>query len=231
MDAELGEWIRDNVASPNSMVDRITPETTDADRADVAERGYKDTWPVVSENFCQWGLEDSFTAGRPAYEDAWVEVVADVEPYELMKPRLLNASHQGLCYLGYLAGHRMVHEVMAEPRFRENLAAGRPVALAAARQGADPLAFLRQREVIGDLVDSSQFTRAYVSALESPHTVGGCGDDGGVGGGVTAWGWWKVASTPWGGQPTSLPDRPESVDLHRGQHRRAEAPGYGPRRW
>lgn len=202
MDAELGEWIRDNVASPNSMVDRITPEMTDADRADVAEWGYKDTWPVVSENFCQWGLEDSFTAGRPAYEHAWVEVVADVEPYELMKPR-----------------------------FRENLAAGRPVALAAARQGADPLAFLRQREVIGDLVDSSQFTRACVSALESPHTVGGCGDDGGVGGGVTAWGWWKVASTPWGGQPTSLPDRPESVDLHRGQHRRAEAPGYGPRRW
>ena len=62
------------------MVDRITPETTDADRSEVAERGFEDAWPVVSEDFAQWVLEDNFTAGRPAYENVGVEVVADVEP-------------------------------------------------------------------------------------------------------------------------------------------------------
>ncbi|ALC04623.1 Mannitol 2-dehydrogenase [Corynebacterium deserti GIMN1.010] len=119
---DLGNWVRENVAFPNSMVDRITPETTDDDRADVArgnnKGGYLDTWPVVSEDFTQWVLEDSFTQGRPNYEDAGVQVVDDVEPYELMKLRLLNASHQGLCYFGRLAGHHMVHDVMADQRFR-----------------------------------------------------------------------------------------------------------------
>ena len=41
----------------------------------------------------------------------------DVEPYELMKLRLLNASHQALCYLGYLAGYRYAHEVCQDPLF------------------------------------------------------------------------------------------------------------------
>ena len=106
--------MRETVAFPNSMVDRITPETTDADRSEVAARGYEDAWPVVSEDFAQWVLEDNFTAGCPAYEKVGVEVVTDVEPYELMKLRLLNASHQALCYFGYVAGYRLVHEVMAD---------------------------------------------------------------------------------------------------------------------
>ena len=81
------------------MVDRITPVTTDEDRAEVRERfGIDDRWPVVCEPFTQWVLEDSFSLGRPPYEDAGVQVVEDVEPYELMKLRLLNASHQALCY-------------------------------------------------------------------------------------------------------------------------------------
>lgn len=269
VDAGLGAWVRDNVAFPNSMVDRITPETTDNDRQDVADRGYTDAWPVVSEDFTQWALEDNFTAGRPAYENVGVEVVEDVVPYELMKLRLLNASHQALCYFGYLAGHRMVHDVMADERFRtfllsymtdeatptlrpvpgidldlyrrtlierfgntavkdtvarlcaessdripkwlvpvirENLAAGRSVRLSAAivaswaryaegvdEQGEpitvvdrmadrlqesashnreDALAFLRDREVFGDLVDSAEFTAEYTRALELLHTVG-----------------------------------------------------------
>ncbi len=62
-------------------------------------------------------LEDHFTAGRPPLEDAGVQVVDDVVPYELMKLRLLNASHQALCYLGYLAGHRYAHEVCQDPLF------------------------------------------------------------------------------------------------------------------
>ncbi len=117
-DAELGEWVEREVAFPNSMVDRITPVTSEADRALLAERfGISDAWPVVCEPFTQWVLQDAFTAGRPPLEDAGVQLVADVEPYELMKLRLLNASHQALCYLGYLTGYRYAHEVCQDPLF------------------------------------------------------------------------------------------------------------------
>jgi mannitol 2-dehydrogenase len=68
-------------------------------------------------------LEDSFGDGRPAFEDVGVQVVDDVEPYELMKLRLLNASHQALCYFGYLAGYRFVHEVCQDPLFQQHLLA------------------------------------------------------------------------------------------------------------
>jgi len=118
-DPELGEWVRREVRFPNSMVDRITPVTTDADRSLVRERlGVDDNWPVVCEPFTQWVLEDSFTAGRPPYEEAGVQVVADVEPYELMKLRLLNGSHQAMCYLAYLSGYRLVHQAAQDPLFR-----------------------------------------------------------------------------------------------------------------
>jgi mannitol 2-dehydrogenase len=118
-DTELGDWIESEVRFPNSMVDRITPVTTDADRAEVRERfGIDDRWPVVCEPFTQWVLEDSFTAGRPRYEDVGVQLVDQVEPYELMKLRLLNASHQAMCYFGYLAGYRLVHEAAQDPLFQ-----------------------------------------------------------------------------------------------------------------
>jgi mannitol 2-dehydrogenase len=115
-DPELAAWIESTVRFPNSMVDRITPVTSDADRAEVSERfGVEDAWPVVAEPFFQWVLEDDFGLGRPPFEDAGVQVVADVEPYELMKLRLLNASHQGMCYFGYLGGYRYAHEAAADP--------------------------------------------------------------------------------------------------------------------
>jgi len=118
-DTELGDWIESEVRFPNSMVDRITPVTTDADRAEIRERfGIDDRWPVVCEPFTQWVLEDSFTAGRPRYEDVGVQLVDQVEPYELMKLRLLNASHQAMCYFGYLAGYRLVHEAAQDPLFQ-----------------------------------------------------------------------------------------------------------------
>jgi mannitol 2-dehydrogenase len=118
-DPELGDWVAREVRFPNSMVDRITPVTTDDDRAEVRERfGIDDRWPVVCEPFTQWVLEDAFSLGRPPYEDAGVQVVEDVEPYELMKLRLLNASHQALCYFAYLAGYRLVHEAAQDPLFR-----------------------------------------------------------------------------------------------------------------
>lgn len=119
---ELARWMQDNVEFPNSMVDRITPVTTDNDRRDLSERfDIQDAWPVVAEPFAQWVLQDRFADGRPPLEDAGVQFVDDVHPYELMKLRLLNASHQVLSYLGYLAGYRYVHEVCQDPAFSQML--------------------------------------------------------------------------------------------------------------
>jgi mannitol-1-phosphate/altronate dehydrogenase len=115
-DERLAAWIDSNVAFPNAMVDRITPQTTDDDRAMVAEVfGVTDAWPVVTEPFRQWVIEDTFTFGRPPLEEVGAQIVPDVHPYETMKLRLLNGSHQALAYLGYLAGHRFVHEAAADP--------------------------------------------------------------------------------------------------------------------
>jgi mannitol 2-dehydrogenase len=117
-DPELAAWIAAEVAFPNSMVDRITPVTTDDDRDLLAMRfGVDDGWPVVCEPFSQWVLEEHFPLGRPPLEEAGVQVVADVEPYELMKLRLLNVGHQAIGYLGYLAGYRYAHEVSRDPLF------------------------------------------------------------------------------------------------------------------
>lgn len=121
-DPELGSWLRQEVRFPNSMVDRITPVTTDEDRAEVAQRfGIDDRWPVICEPFTQWVLQDSFALGRPPFEQAGVQLVTDVAPYELMKLRLLNASHQGLCYFGHLCGYTYAHEAAQDPLFRRFL--------------------------------------------------------------------------------------------------------------
>jgi mannitol 2-dehydrogenase len=118
-DPELGDWVERETRFPNSMVDRITPVTTDADRAEVRERfGIEDRWPVVCEPYTQWVLEDAFSAGRPPYEQVGVQVVDHVEPYELMKLRLLNGSHQAMAYFGYLCGYRLVHEAAQDPLFQ-----------------------------------------------------------------------------------------------------------------
>jgi mannitol 2-dehydrogenase len=117
-DVELGAWMEAHVRFPNAMVDRITPVTTDADREEVRRRfGIDDAWPVVCEPFTQWVLEDHFSQGRPPFEAVGVQIVEEVRPYELMKLRLLNASHQALTYFGYLAGYRYVHEVCQDPLF------------------------------------------------------------------------------------------------------------------
>jgi mannitol 2-dehydrogenase len=121
-DRDLGAWVEREVSFPNCMVDRITPATTDEDRAEVARRfGIEDGWPVVCEPFTQWVLEDRFSLGRPPLEEVGVQLVDDVEPYELMKLRLLNASHQALAYLGHLAGHRLVHDAAQDPLFQRFL--------------------------------------------------------------------------------------------------------------
>jgi mannitol 2-dehydrogenase len=269
-DPELADWMEAHVAFPNCMVDRITPVTTPEDIERLRDDfQVDDGWPVVCEPFTQWVLEDRFGQGRPPFEDAGVQLVDDVVPYELMKLRLLNASHQALCYLGYLAGYRYAHEVCQDPLFadfllaymeregtptlppvpgvdldayrhqlverfanpevrdtlarlcaessdripkwlvpviRANLASGGEVALsalvvaswaryaegadeqgnrievvdrlkdrvmrAAAAQRADPLAFLRDRDLFGDLAEQPRFTSAYTAALDRLHTLG-----------------------------------------------------------
>jgi mannitol 2-dehydrogenase len=272
-DDGLGAWIGAEVAFPNCMVDRITPVTTSDDIDSLRERfEVEDRWPVVCEPFTQWVLEDHFTAGRPPFEEVGVQLVPDVEPYELMKLRLLNASHQALCYLGYLAGYRYAHEVCQDPLFvdfllaymdreatptlpevpgvdltaykhqlverfanpevRDTLARlcaessdripkwlvpvirtnlehdgevelsalvvaawaryaegldeqGQPIEVvdqlreqlmaAAGRQGQDPLAFLRDERLFGDLAEQDTFTRAYERFLTSLHAHGARG--------------------------------------------------------
>jgi mannitol 2-dehydrogenase len=268
--AELGEWVAGHVPFPNSMVDRITPGTTDVHRTELRRRfGVRDEWPVVCEPYTQWVLEDRFSLGRPPLEQAGVQVVDDVEPYELMKLRLLNGSHQAMAYLGTLAGYTFMHDVCQDPLFRRflldymdreatptlppvpgidldtykadligrfsnpnmrdtlarlaaessdripkfllpvlrrNLADGgdircsvavlagwaryaegvgedgRPIEVvdprrdslmaAARRQGEEPLAFVADRELFGDLVDDERFAGAYRDTLASLRTRG-----------------------------------------------------------
>jgi mannitol 2-dehydrogenase len=269
-DPSLAEWMDEHVFFPNGMVDRITPVTAPEDVAHLSEGfGVDDAWPVVCEPFTQWVLEDHFSDGRPPFEQAGVQLVEDVVPYELMKLRLLNASHQALCYLGYLAGYRYAHEVCQDPLFvdfllgymehegsptlpevpgvdldayrrelitrfanpevRDTLARlcaessdripkwlvpvinrnletggeidrsalvvaswaryaegvdeqGDPIEVvdrvkdrvmaAAAKQGDDPLAFLRDRDLFGGLVDDERFTAVFTDALSALHTKG-----------------------------------------------------------
>jgi len=114
-DPELADWIDGNVAFPSCMVDRITPQTTQTDIAELRRGlGVEDAWPVVCEPFRQWVLEDDFPAGRPPLEEIGVQMVDDVAPYELMKLRLLNASHQGLAHWGRLLGMEYAHEAAAD---------------------------------------------------------------------------------------------------------------------
>ena len=122
IDPELAIWIEENVAFPNAMVDRITPRTAKGDIEVVQnETGIEDYCPVVCEPFFQWVIEDYFPLGRPPFEKASVQMVEDVLPYEIMKLRLLNASHQGLCYFGRLSDYIYVHEVMQDPLIEQLL--------------------------------------------------------------------------------------------------------------
>lgn len=115
-DPELGKYLAGTLACPSTMVDRIVPATTDEDRGRVASAlGAEDAWPVVTEPFSQWVIEDHFPLGRPDWSAHGAELTADVAPYELMKLRLLNGAHSCLAYLGYLAACETVADAMAEP--------------------------------------------------------------------------------------------------------------------
>jgi len=117
MDPELADWIAQHVTFPNSMVDRITPATGDAERAFVAnELGYTDAVPVFCEPYRQWVLEDKFVNNeRPALEQVGVQFVEHVTPYENAKIRILNGGHASLAYPSALLDVEYVHQAMEHP--------------------------------------------------------------------------------------------------------------------
>ena len=123
-DPAFADWITASVAFPNSMVDRITPATSDRERAIIAkEYGIQDGWPVFCEDFTQWVLEDNFPLGRPPFEDVGAQFVADVAPFELMKLRILNGGHAAIAYPAALMDIHFVHDAMAHPAIRAYLRA------------------------------------------------------------------------------------------------------------
>src|SRR3712207_5097838 len=117
-DEELARWIDEQVAFPSSMVDRITPSTSVEDSHAVEEAfGVRDRWPVITEPFSDWIIEDSFCNGRPPLDEVGARFVDDVTPYSLIKTRLLNGTLSALGYLGSLASYEDIAEAMDDPVF------------------------------------------------------------------------------------------------------------------
>jgi mannitol 2-dehydrogenase len=115
-DPELARWIDTNVAFPSTMVDRITPQTSNSERQFVEDTfGITDRLPVVTEPFCQWVIEDAFSNGRPPLEEVGAQFVADVSDHKLIKTRLLNGTHIALACLATLAGYQRTDEAMKDP--------------------------------------------------------------------------------------------------------------------
>ena len=121
VDADLADWIAAEVPFPSTMVDRITPATTEVDVEQLAHSaGYFDPACVQHEPFRQWVIEDKFVdADRPHWEAGGAQFVADVEDHETMKLRCLNGTHSALAYLGYLAGYETIAQTVADPEFAE----------------------------------------------------------------------------------------------------------------
>lgn len=141
-------WFEAECTCPSTMVDRIVPATTDADRADLsAMTGLEDEAAVFTEPFSQWVIEDRFAAGRPTWEKVGVELTQDVAPYEMAKLRLLNGAHSALAYLGLARGHRFVHEAIADFAIRATVEQ------------------LMRHEAAATLPQTSQSIPAYIDAL------------------------------------------------------------------
>lgn len=122
LDGGLAAWVAEQCSFPNSMVDRITPVTSAADREWLRNRaGVDDHWPVVAEPFLQWVAEDAFVAGRPSFERVGVLFSDRIDDWEQYKLRMLNAGHSCIAYLSALAGITFVHEAMAVPAIRRFL--------------------------------------------------------------------------------------------------------------
>lgn len=117
VDPTLPGWIAGSVRFGTTMVDRITPATTDEHRASVrAATGVIDAAPVPTEPFSEWVIQAEFPAGRPDWEAAGARLVDDVTPFEQRKLTLLNGAHSLLAYAGTILGHATVSEAIADPR-------------------------------------------------------------------------------------------------------------------
>lgn len=124
LDPELADWIEAEVSFPSTSIDRITPATTADLVGEVATAtGFADAAPVVTEPFASWVIEGEFPAGRPAWENAGVEFVDDIELFERRKLWLLNGSHSLMAYFGQLRGHATVAEAIGDPVVREKVEA------------------------------------------------------------------------------------------------------------
>lgn len=118
---DLVQWIEQKVTFPCSMVDRITPRANEGLEAEIAANfGFENFDPIHSEAFMQWVLEDNFAGPFPNLQKSGVEVVADVDPYEETKIRILNGGHTALAYLAALAGYKTFDEAMFDPKLREH---------------------------------------------------------------------------------------------------------------
>jgi fructuronate reductase len=147
IDSALGMWIQDKVRFPCTMVDRITPATTDADRAYVnAQLGMTDAWPIVTEGFVQWVIEDDFSMGRPDWTLGGAVFSNEIEAWEAMKLRCLNGAHSTLAYLGQLTARETVADAMQMPLITGLLDAlwGEVLAVLKAPSGVDPTDYVQQ---------------------------------------------------------------------------------------
>ena len=124
LDPVLAQWIAAQCTFPNSMVDRIVPRTTDADRDVIsAALGCHDAWPVVAERFCDWAIEDRFAAGRPNWQAHGARFVSRAAPWEQLKLRMVNGAHSTIAYLALAAGWPTVDAAMAQPDLRSTIEA------------------------------------------------------------------------------------------------------------
>lgn len=125
LEPALAYWIKTHCTFPNSMVDRIVPSTTQADRAAIdLALGLQDAWPVVGETFCQWIIEDRFASEHPAWDQSGAKFVASAAAWETLKLRMVNGTHSAIAYLGALAGWATVDEALTHPellKFLETL--------------------------------------------------------------------------------------------------------------
>jgi fructuronate reductase len=122
VDPALHAWIDAQCSFPNSMVDRIVPRTTDEDRERISTSlGLHDAWPVIGEPFLDWAIEDRFANGRPAWQKGGARFVAQAEPFERLKLRMVNGSHSALAYLAAVAGWKTVDQALAVPAMRRYL--------------------------------------------------------------------------------------------------------------
>jgi fructuronate reductase len=171
---EARAWVEANVSFPSTMVDRIVPATTDADRVAAAEQlGLRDEGLVVTEPFHQWVIEDCFAGPRPAWERAGALLAADVEPYERAKVRLLNASHSTMAYLGQLAGYEYVADVVraGSPIMGvvEQLMAADAIPTLAAPPGLDLAAYCR--DLLARFANPALAHRTAQIAMDGSHKL------------------------------------------------------------